>query len=1077
MNDQPSPLFERIRFKGHPAAHPDSVIISGQARFTFLTSRLVRLEWSATGEFKDRGTFAFPTRYAAPPGLSVRMEGETQVISTSAVTLRYRPEGRFAANNLEITFQLDEQTVIWRPGMANTLNLRGARRTLDGCEGDAALDEGILSRAGWSCFDDSKSVLFNPEDGWVTARPDHDLQDWYFFAYGHDYQGALAEYTLFGGDVPLIPRFVLGGWWSRYWDYSDRELQDLIGEFEAHDVPLDVLVIDMGWHTPHAWTGYTWNRELFPDPSAFLKWVHDKGLKVTLNLHPAQGVQSFEEVYPAFAQAMGMDPADGDAVPFRIADKRFVQNYFELIHHPMEDQGVDFWWMDWQQGEISEVKGLDPLGWINHLHFNDSRRRGLRPMLYSRWGGLGNHRYHIGFSGDTIVGWSALQFQPYMTAAGANVAYGWWSHDIGGHMGGATEPELYARWVQFGALSPCLRLHSTKDPRCERRPWAYPENVYRAAQAAWHFRYQLAPYLYTMARRAADTAISLCRPMYFEHPHVDDAYVGRYQYYLGDQAIAAPIVFPSDPQTGLASTDVWVPAGTWVDYQTLETYTGPCWVRLSGDLNRMPLLVKAGGILPLAPEFPEQQPPRLASGSTDAQPRDWLVLAVFPGDRGEFRLYEDDGITESYRQGQCEWTTIRAHMPNAAEWTVAVAAVEGHCDALPSERGYDILLYGSYQPQVVMLDEAETADWEYNPETLTTIVHVPMRPKSQPVTITAFASSKSSHQMVALGDERNAQLALADVRTLLGDAYPEHVEDKKEMICALSQLDTFSGEQLAYQDAVARLGGPFVRFIELVTPEEAAQQLGRVIVGGSDSPYDLVVTWTLFQGGGPQTQTWQAQGVTGSQVINAPWAFDGTVQAMHWEARVELRWQGQTLVYTHQSKPAFPTIYAWQGIVYNQQENPLSPDQVVDAQGHLNPSLDWQPFVQTAERLRNINQPHAVILREYGERLRAAEPLAGYFATTILCPEDRQAVLGFRASGEVDWYLNGEKLEWSAEVAPHGPPIFREAIKTSVRLRQGQNVLLAHSRPPTGERAFWFLGGALLTPDDRPMTDLTFVAD
>ncbi|MBN1937286.1 MAG: alpha-glucosidase, partial [Anaerolineae bacterium] len=597
-------LFERIRFGGDPVANPKNVVALDRARFTLLTPRLVRMEWSETGQFEDHGTYAFPTRRAEAIPFVARKDGTDTLIDTGALRLRYRQtDGPFSAENLSAAFDLDGQTVIWTPGAANPYNLRGTRRTLDGCTGDAALDEGLLSRAGWTLFDDSANVVFDTVDGWVTPRPAHALQDWYLFAYGHDYKGALAEYTRFGGAVPLIPRFVLGGWWSRYWAYSAQDLQDLVGEFEAHDVPLDVLVIDMDWHTPHAWTGYTWNRKLFPDPPGFLRWVHDKGLRATLNLHPAQGIQHFEEVYPQFAEAMGIDPQGSEAIPFRIATKGFVQSYFELIHHAMEDQGVDFWWMDWQQGESSEVKGLDPLTWLNHIHFNDSRRRGRRPMLYSRWGGLGNHRYYIGFSGDTIVGWPALQFQPYMTAAASNVAYGWWSHDIGGHMGGATEPELYARWVQFGALSPCLRLHSTKDPRFERRPWAYPDDVYRAARAAFHLRYQLVPYLYTMARVASETGVSLCRPMYYEHPEVEDAYTARYQYYLGDQAIAAPVIFPADPATGLAASDVWVPAGTWIDYQTKETFSGPRWVRLLGGIDRMPLLVKAGGILPLAMEF------------------------------------------------------------------------------------------------------------------------------------------------------------------------------------------------------------------------------------------------------------------------------------------------------------------------------------------------------------------------------------------------------------------------------------------------------------------------------------------
>jgi alpha-glucosidase (family GH31 glycosyl hydrolase) len=226
-------------------------------------------------------------------------------------------------------------------------------------------------------------------------------------------------------------------------------------------------------------------------------------------------------------------------------------------------------------------------------------------------------------------------------------------------MGGATEPELYARWVQFGALSPCLRLHSTKDPRAERRPWGYPPDVDHAARAAFRLRYQLVPYLYSMARVAADTGVALCRPMYYEHPEKDAAYAARYQYYLGDQAIAAPIVWAANPETGFAATDVWLPEGTWIDYQTHETYAGPRWVRLVGDLERVPLLIRAGGILPLAPQFGEQAPPRMASGTTDALPQDWLVLSVYPGSSGRFRLYEDDGVSNDYQAGQFEWTEFR----------------------------------------------------------------------------------------------------------------------------------------------------------------------------------------------------------------------------------------------------------------------------------------------------------------------------------------------------------------------------------------------------------------------------------
>jgi len=1070
-----SDLFKRIRFPGNPVANPDSVVTNDHARFTILTPRLIRLEWSEAAEFEDRGTYAFPTRYGPAPHFATHVDGDVLTIDTGALTLRYKQSsGKFTANNLSIIFDLNGERQTWVPGTPNPLNLRGTRRTLDMCEGDAALDEGILSRAGWALFDDSHAVVFNPDDGWVAPRPDCEVQDWVFFGYGHDYEGALAEYTHFGGQIPLIPRFVLGTWWSRYWAYSAQDLKDLVHDFERHDLPLDVLVIDIDWHTPRSWTGYTWNRQLFPDPPAFLRWVHEKGLRVTLNLHPAEGVQQFEEIYPRFAEAMGVDPQTGEAIPFRITDRKFVKDYFELLHHPMEGQGVDFWWLDWQQGETSEMKGLDPLPWLNHVHFTDSTRRGKRPMLYSRWGGLGNHRYHIGFSGDTYAVWPTLQFQPYFTATASNVVYGWWSHDVGGHMGGATKPELYARWVQFGALSPCLRLHATKDPRAERRPWKYPEEVYQAAKDAFHWRYRLVPYIYTMARVASDTSISLCRPMYYQYPEEDAAYVARYQYFFGDQMISAPIVHPADPETGLAATDVWVPEGAWIDYITKETFIGPRWVRLVGDLTRVPMLMKAGAILPLAPSFETIPPPHLASGTTDAIPQDRLVLSIFPGASGVFRLYEDDGVTEAYRQGQYEWTEIRTRVEGESTWVVHIAPVEGRCDVLPDRRQYEIRLEGSGQPQKVMMDGAETVDWTYDPERLTTTIHVPMRDKRQPLTIAAVAEGKIS----ALGEAHNRAVILSDVRCLLGDQYPAGVEDTGVLLDTILRLDAGSRGRA---DAIARLGGPFVHFIEFVTSEEASQQLGRIIIGPParvEGPYDFEVTFTLFRTGKPEQHTIQVKGTTESHILGTPFAFDGQVQTMHWEAEVKITWKGETLTYVHQSDPLFPTIYAWRAIVYNQEEEPIALEQVMDDEGHINDALDWKVYLQDPEGWGgNLKQPHVIpFMKEHQEQLKAGEPLAGYMTTTVISPGERDAIVAFRSVGPEEFYLNGQRVEGIPVEEEEGVhPLFRRPRKTAMmHLRAGKNTLVVDTRPSQSERPLWFLGGAFLTPDGVLMTDLVF---
>lgn len=1072
-----SSIFEeRIRIKGNPVANPAAVVTSGQARFTVLTDRLLRLEWSSNGQFEERGTFAFPNRYVEHvPHFTTETSDGLLTIDTGALTLRYKVgSGPFTADNLQISFQMNGETHLWHPGLTNPLNLGGTYRTLDNAVGDVSIDPGLLSRAGWSLFDDSKSVLLNSQSSWVEPQRDHDLQDWYFFGYGHEYKVALYDYTKFGGNTPLIPKFVLGAWWSRYWAYSDQDLKNLVLDFEKHDLPLDVLVVDIDWHTTDSWTGYTWNRELFPDPEGFLAWVHQHGLRTTLNLHPAEGVQAFEEIYEEFAKAMEHDTSNKAAVPFRITDPKFTRNYFELLHHPMEEQGVDFWWMDWQQGETSEMKGLDPLIWLNHLHFQDSARRGIRPMLYSRWGGLGNHRYYIGFSGDTYATWESLQFQPFFTAAASNVGYGWWSHDIGGHIG-ATEPEIYARWVQYGALSPCLRLHSTKDALAERRPWAFAPEVFEASKEAFHLRYRLIPYLYTYARVNTDTGIALCRPMYYDYPENDAAYASRYQYMMGDEILAAPIVFPADQDTLMAASDVWVPEGTWIEYTTKEVFTGPKWVRIVGDLKRIPMLVKAGSIVPEAP----------LAETTDSLSKDHLNLRIFvyPNATRTFRLYEDDGTTEAYQNGQCEWTNIVANMTGDRDFVLEIAPVEGHCDALPSERYYEIYLEGVRPLSQLQVTGVDSSSSRYDAQTETTVISLHQPDKTRAVRLVLSADNGP---LSILTDERNQKLALEDVKRLLGSNLPIQ-NDLNALTQAVIKLPAHTNGRT---DAIARLGGPFVRVIEYTAPSETAQQLATLIVAAPAKVGNcsVKVTWTLFRNNVPETFTSEAtinsDNQDGGLVIQSPFAIGlGDIsQSMRWSAEINIDWNDTHLQYAYQSRALFPAIYNWRAVVFNREAQPNFGlrDVLLDT-NEVNPALNWQSYQQEVATAQTVDGPYHVPLhKQYLTQLKAGEPLEAYVVATINSPEEREARLEYRVAGPTEFYLNGELVEEpellnsSGNIQSEVYNKFQHSRRSDlIKLQKGVNTLVLYSKPPTRAH-WWWLSVAIVRPDGALMDDLTF---
>ena len=349
----------------NPKADAKAVVTSGNARFTVLTPQLIRMEWSADGQFEDRATLTFVNRETPVPEFKVRESKSKLTITTPALTLTYLKNGKFSDKNLKAVFTLNGREVVWTPGMENPQNLLGTTRTLDGADGSKLkepMEQGILSRAGWSLIDDSQRHVLTPDgsewEEWVEARPEGDRQDLYLFAYGHDYKQALADYALVAGRAPMPPKYTLGYWWSRYWQYSDNEFVDLVNKLKSMDVPIDVLIVDMDWHETWGlrksnspkdeygqrigWTGYTWQKELFPSPANFLKWTENEELKVALNLHPASGIQPYEAVYDDFTKEYGWSEK-GKSVPFKIDERKWADAYFKTVLEPMERNGVDFW--------------------------------------------------------------------------------------------------------------------------------------------------------------------------------------------------------------------------------------------------------------------------------------------------------------------------------------------------------------------------------------------------------------------------------------------------------------------------------------------------------------------------------------------------------------------------------------------------------------------------------------------------------------------------------------------------------------------------------------------------------------
>eukprot|EP00656_Telonema_subtile_P013176 TRINITY_DN16684_c0_g1_i3.p1 TRINITY_DN16684_c0_g1~~TRINITY_DN16684_c0_g1_i3.p1 ORF type:complete len:817 (-),score=152.03 TRINITY_DN16684_c0_g1_i3:124-2574(-) len=532
---------------------------------------------------------------------------------------------------------------------------------------------GVVSRTGWAVIDDSDTYALDSTTGW-WVEPNRDQSDLYLFAHGHEYKVALGDFVSVAGKIPLVPRAASGLWWTRWYDLNAADLRKVVDDYRSRSIPLDVFVLDMDWHKKNAWGGYSWDRHLLPNPSDTMNaYLKGKEKLVTLaNLHDDDGVDTYDDQHAAMAAAMGL-PSSVGKIPFDFcANETYARSLEDVVLQPLEKDGLDYWWIDWQQGGNHggcAGKKQNPTIWTNKVRSTDHIRRGTskRGMVLARWGGLGSHRYQVGFSGDVKdLSWENMAYQPYFSLTATNVGFGYWSHDITGPAG---DYELYTRWIQWASYSGVFRSHdrgesaggcdstfprsATSDQCSVVKVWNVPTENFEANRAAMTQRAKLVPYLYSLAREAYDTGVGPLRPLYYEFPEFDRAYSaqadGSYaQYMLGPSLLVAPIVHPASNKTDdLAPKSIWVPPGSWYDTLSGVVRTGSpdgSSVLTRGyALSETPVLVRAGAVIARRP---------LKAGdtvATAARPYSELEFSIYPGDTyGSTDVYEDDGETTAY---------------------------------------------------------------------------------------------------------------------------------------------------------------------------------------------------------------------------------------------------------------------------------------------------------------------------------------------------------------------------------------------------------------------------------------------
>ncbi|MCR5740909.1 MAG: alpha-xylosidase [Gammaproteobacteria bacterium] len=612
-------LNKKLIMKLSPKAKDENIILFKDYRFTVLTNNVIRIE---KGSFLDEATISIINRDTKIVNFKYEIKNDLIIISTKEVTLYFDTSKDVSLNY--VIFNKDKTQE--KRYLNNDSNLKGTMRTLDTFFNEGfcvdrsitefridtlPLENGIISKNGIALIDDKISPVLGI-DGLPHERVDTEL-DLYLFMFLNEPYKALNDFYLLTGKTPLVPRFALGNWWSRYHRYTQNEYLSVLDRFSKEGVPLSIATIDMDWHyvdivkdfhlkelgltdpkygSLDGWTGYSFDTKLWPNYKEAFKDIKNRGIYITLNLHPRDGIRHFEDMYPIMAKAMGKDPSLKEVIEFDFTDSNYINNYFKYVMHPYEDDGVDFWWIDYQQDRVTKIKNLDPLWALNHYHYLDNKSH----LTLSRYAGLGSHRYPLGFSGDTKMTWDFLDFMPYFTFTASNAGYTWWSHDIGAHHYGIKDDDLYLRWIEFGVFSPINRIHGNIMDVLSKEPWLNKSSVRFITDYYLRLRHRLIPYIYHYSHLTSEKGIPLIRPIYYDNPKDERSYKDEHTYYFGE-TVVSPIT--SKSRDGYAIKDMFLPKGKYYDYITRRFYKGGRNIKLVRDIGEIPFLIKEGSILPL----------------------------------------------------------------------------------------------------------------------------------------------------------------------------------------------------------------------------------------------------------------------------------------------------------------------------------------------------------------------------------------------------------------------------------------------------------------------------------------------
>lgn len=650
----------------HAKANPSAVVKGNNYRFTILSERLIRIEYSKSGMFVDNPTQLVLNRNFFVPKFDINQDSKYLEISTKYFKLAYTKEMPITSSTLRVS--LIGTDSMWYYGHPE---IKTYDASLLSFEGKEKYLKGIYSLEGFSCIDDSKSLLLDANGNFV--RKANDTMDLYLFMYKDDFDLALKDYISLTGKPQLLPRYALGNWWSKNYDYKEETLNKLFNRFDKEKIPISILLLDTDWHvTANKYvTGYSFNRNLIPSPNLFVETMHKRGVRVGLNINPIEGIYPHEEMYQKVLEYIKVEP--NTVINFTPYSPKFLDVFLKILLHPLEAIGIDFFWLDYPNSDKIAQFLLS-----HYMYLDSGRKEAKRSMIMTRNPSIAQHRYGVLYSGRSKVSFDTLRKLPYINTSASNIGISWWSHDIGGFYGGIENGELYIRYIQLGCFSPIFRISVDRGRYYKREPWRWDVNTSEIVKEYMQLRHKLVPYIYSESYKYYDEGIPLIVPLYHKQKELYyDSYY-KNEYYFGSELLVSPITSPKDSLMNRVIHKLYLPEGTWYDFNSGKKFPGGrSYVSFFRDED-YPVFAKSGSIIPM----------NTAIDNSVEIPKE-LEIHVFPGMSNTYRFYEDDGVTNLYKNGYFLKTEIDYNY-QANNYTLIIRSIEGKSGIIHNTRNYKI---------------------------------------------------------------------------------------------------------------------------------------------------------------------------------------------------------------------------------------------------------------------------------------------------------------------------------------------------------------------------------------------------